>query len=128
MFLNSNGQRGRIVARHSGVDDTHRMDDEVHLKVLRLLETSPQMSQRELSKALGVSLGKANYCLKALLGKGLIKMANFRNAHNKRAYAYLLTPTGMAEKAELTTRFLKHKIAEYERLKHEIDALKLEVR
>ena len=108
--------------------DTHRVHEEVHFKVLRLLEANPQMSQRELSRALGVSLGKANYCLKAQLGKGLIKMANFRNAQNKRAYAYLLTPTGMAEKADLTARFLKHKVEEYERLKREIEALKLEMR
>src|SRR3546814_11716761 len=73
--------------------------DESHLKVLRLLESDPGLSQRDLSQALGVSLGKTNYCIRALLDKGLIKMQNFRNSQNKLAYAYLLTPAGIAAKA-----------------------------
>lgn len=85
------------------------------------------MAQRDLADALGVSLGKANYCLKALLEKGLIKMHNFRNSENKRAYAYLLTPAGVSTKAELTVRFLKHKMDEYERLKVEIACLRQEI-
>ena len=108
--------------------ETHRVGEEVHFKVLRLLETNPQVNQRQLAKALGISLGKANYCLKALLDKGLIKISNFRNAQNKRAYAYLLTPSGMAEKADLTIRFLKRKVEEYECLACEIEVLKLELR
>lgn len=103
------------------------LQDENHLKVLRLLEDNPRMNQRDLAEALGVSLGKTNYCLKALLDKGLIKILNFRNSQNKLAYSYLLTPTGIAEKAELTKRFLKRKVAEYESLKREIETLKLEV-
>lgn len=95
--------------------------------MLRLLESNPCMTQRDLADALGVSLGKANYCLKALLDKGLIKMQNFRNSVNKRAYAYLLTPTGATAKAELTVRFLKHKMDEYERLKVEIETLRQEM-
>lgn len=101
--------------------------DEHHLKVLRLLEAKPGMSQRELADELGVSVGKTNYCIRALVDKGLLKMKNFRNSQNKLAYAYLLTPAGIAAKAELTTRFLKLRMVEYERLKQEIEELKREV-
>src|SRR5690554_1545671 len=100
--------------------------DESHLKALRLLEANPSLSQRELSEALGVSLGKTNYCIRALLDKGLIKMQNFRNSQNKLAYAYLLTPAGIAAKAELTRNFLKIKMREYEALKREIEQLQSE--
>lgn len=100
---------------------------EIHLKVLRLLQASPQLNQREMAEALGVSLGKTNYCLKALMDKGYVKMQNFMSSHNKLAYSYLLTPPGISEKAHLTTRFLKRKVAEYEALKNEIESLKLEV-
>lgn len=100
--------------------------DESHLKVLRLLESDPSLSQRDLSEALGVSLGKTNYCIRALLDKGLIKMQNFRNSQNKLAYAYLLTPAGIAAKADLTTSFLKIKIREYETLRQEIEQLQRE--
>jgi EPS-associated MarR family transcriptional regulator len=103
------------------------VDDEIHLKVLRLLQDSPQLNQREMAEALGVSLGKTNYCLKALMDKGYVKMQNFMSSHNKLAYSYLLTPSGISEKAHLTTQFFKRKVAEYEALKNEIDALRLEV-
>ena len=103
------------------------LQEENHLKVLRFLETNPHLSQRELADALGVSLGKTNYCLKALLGKGLIKMQSFKKSQNKLAYAYLLTPDGIAEKAGLTVRFLARKVAEYESLTLEIEALKAEM-
>jgi EPS-associated MarR family transcriptional regulator len=103
------------------------IQEENQLKVLRLLEANPRMNQRVLADALGVSLGKTNYCLKALLDKGFIKMQRFRKNQNKLAYAYLLTPVGMAEKAGLTVRFLERKVAEYESLKLEIEALKFEV-
>lgn len=102
--------------------------DENHLKVLRLLESDPSLSQRELSEALGVSLGKTNYCIRALLDKGLIKMQNFRNSQNKLAYAYLLTPAGIAAKAELTASFLRIKLREYEALRREIEKLRREIR
>lgn len=85
------------------------------------------MSQRELAVSLGVSLGKTNYCLKAMLEKGLIKVSNFRNSRNKAAYAYYLTPAGLRQKAGLTTGFLKRKLAEYQALKREIELLKAEV-
>ena len=99
---------------------------EAHFRVLRLLEVNPQMKQRELAAAAGVSLGKTNYCINALLEKGLIKVQNFRSNKRKLAYAYLLTPAGIAEKAVLTQRFLRRKMEEYEVLKTEIELLKQE--
>ena len=103
------------------------LQEENHLKVLRLLEVNPQLSQRNLADALGISLGKTNYCLKALLDKDFIKMQTFNKSQNKLAYAYLLTPTGITEKAGLTVRFLARKVAEFESLTLEIEALKSEV-
>ena len=99
---------------------------EAHFRVLRLLEGNPQMNQRDLAAAAGVSLGKTNYCINALLEKGLIKVQNFKSNKRKLAYAYLLTPAGIAEKAALTQRFLKRKMEEYEALKAEIEQLKHE--
>lgn len=103
------------------------MPDDIHLKLLKTLESNPSATQRELAQALGISLGKANYCLRALIDKGLVKANNFRNNRNKLAYAYLLTPKGIEEKVRLTSRFLKRKIAEYEALKAEIEQLRQEV-
>jgi len=103
------------------------LEKESHLKVLRILETNPQISQRELSEALGVSLGKTNYCLKALLDKGLIKIQNFRNSKNKLAYSYLLTPHGIEQKAHMTLRYLQKKTQEYDLLRLEIVELKREI-
>ena len=94
--------------------------------MLRLLDESPSRSQREVAHELGVSLGKANYVLKALLDKGLVKVQNFRNSQNKRGYAYLLTPEGVAAKAELTRAFLERKLEEYDALRLEIERLKAE--
>lgn len=101
--------------------------EESYLQVLRLLQTNPRVNQRGVADALGISLGKTNYCLKALMSKGLIKVQNFRSSDNKLAYAYLLTPLGIAEKANLTKRFLRRKLAEYESLNHEIELLRREV-
>ena len=101
--------------------------DEIQLRVLRLLEANPQMTQREMAEALGVSLGKTNFCIKALFARGLIKLHNFKSSRHKLAYSYLLTPVGIAEKSAITARFLTLKIAEYEQLKLEIAALKDEV-
>jgi MarR family transcriptional regulator, temperature-dependent positive regulator of motility len=103
------------------------MRDDTQFQALRLLQTSPQLNQREIARALGVSLGTVNYCLKALLDKGWIKMQNFMGSKNKLAYSYLLTPQGISEKAELTTRFLQRKVAEYEKLQAEIVVLTTEV-
>jgi len=97
--------------------------EDTNYRVLRLLQDNPNLSQRELASALGISLGGLNYCLQALLGNGLIKVQNFQSSKRKLAYAYLLTPSGMAEKAVLTSRFLKRKMAEYESLKAEIASL-----
>ena len=100
---------------------------EIHLKVLRHLEENPEVSQRQLAEELGISLGKANYCLKALINKGLIKASNFKNNANKRAYFYALTPKGIETKARVSVRFLRRKIEEYEALKLEIEQLKTEI-
>ena len=100
--------------------------DDVRFRILRLLQDNPQLTQRELAEKLGVSLGKANFCVKALLEKGLVKLHNFEGSRNKLAYSYLLTPTGLAEKAALTACFLERKMREYEQLKAEIDALQRE--
>lgn len=102
------------------------LTEESHLQVLRLLESNPDLTQRELAHALGVSLGKTNYCVRALLDKGLLKMKNFRNSQNKLAYTYLLTPAGLTAKADLTKRFLQQKQVEYESLKQEIEQLQRE--
>jgi EPS-associated MarR family transcriptional regulator len=99
------------------------VSSELQFRVLRLLESNPQLTQRELSKTLGVSLGGINYCLNALVAKGSIKIQNFRNNDNKWAYAYLLTPQGIADKTALTAGFLKRKIQEYHQLKEEIESL-----
>jgi EPS-associated MarR family transcriptional regulator len=100
-----------------------QLQEDTHFRVLSLLETQPDLNQREMAKALGVSLGGINYCLRALVAKGLIKMHNFQANENKLGYAYLLTPQGMTEKIALTGRFLKRKQEEYAALKAEIEAL-----
>ena len=100
---------------------------EIHLKVLRHIEDKPEVTQRELASALDVSLGKVNYCLKALIDKGFIKARNFRNSNNKRAYLYKLTPTGIKAKARISVAFLRRKMDEYEQLKEEIERLQTEV-
>ncbi|MBE7423397.1 MAG: hypothetical protein POELPBGB_04170 [Bacteroidia bacterium] len=98
-----------------------------HYKVLRLIEEQPEISQRELARSLGVSLGKTHYLLKALLDKGLVKADNFRRSDNKLAYAYLLTPSGIAAKLELTRAFLRLKEDEYRAAHEEIARLRLEL-
>ena len=103
------------------------MSEQRQLDAMRLLETNPEMTQRELAEALGVSLGAANYCLKALVQKGWVKLENFQGNPNKLGYLYLLTPMGLAAKTSLTARFLRRKLKEYETLKAEIDSLRKEV-
>ena len=97
---------------------------DIHLDLLRKLEVNPEYTQRELSKEMGVSLGKINYCLKKLIEKGSVKLINFSRSKNKIGYAYLLTPKGIEQKGKLTISFLKIKIKEYEILKEEIKKLK----
>jgi MarR family transcriptional regulator, temperature-dependent positive regulator of motility len=101
--------------------------DELKLRVMRALELDSNRSQRELAKELGVSLGGVNYCVKALIDVGWIKADNFARSQDKRAYAYLLTAKGIAEKTALTARFLRYKMGEYEALKAEIEQLKSEL-
>ena len=102
------------------------LTDEYRYKILKLLEANPEISQRDLARELGVSLGRANFCLKALIEKGLLKVTNFRNSKNKLAYMYLLTPRGIEEKSVITAQFLKIKMQEYAQLEAEIDILRRE--
>jgi EPS-associated MarR family transcriptional regulator len=101
-----------------------KIQEDTNFRVMRLLEGNPDLTQRELAQRLGISVGSLNYCLKALMQKGLVKMKNFAKSKNKFGYVYVLTPSGMAERAAITQRFLRRKIEEYESLKAEIDALK----
>ena len=101
-------------------------NQDIRLDLLRKLESNPHFTQRELSREMGVSLGKVNYCIKKLTEKGLIKLSNFSHNQNKMGYAYLLTLSGIEEKSRLTFSFLKRKVIEYEILKKEINALQLE--
>ena len=102
------------------------LTDETRYRILKLLEAEPNASQRRIAKELGISLGRVNFCVQALIGKGLVKANNFRKNANKRPYLYLLTPRGIEEKAVVTARFLKSKLAEYESLKREVDELQRE--
>ncbi|MDQ2078317.1 MarR family EPS-associated transcriptional regulator [Marinimicrobium sp. ABcell2] len=103
------------------------LTDEYRYKVLKLLDANPNLSQRQLARELGISVGKVNYCLKALVERGMIKAANFKNSQNKKAYSYLLTPEGLEHKAKVAVRFLRHKMAEHKNLQAEIAALREEV-
>ena len=104
------------------------LTDPQRLALLKLLQQQPQMSQRDLAQAMGVSLGKANYCLNALMVKGLVKFGNFRKNPDKRHYAYLLTPAGLEEKTRITMKFLQRKVAEYQTLEKEIEQLRGELK
>lgn len=103
------------------------LTDEYRYKILKMIEADPQISQREIAQQLDISLGKVNYCLKALVQVGLIKVNNFRNNKNKIAYIYILTPKGLEEKASITMRFLKSKTEEYKALQAMIEELRSEV-
>lgn len=100
-----------------------KLQEDTHFRVLRLLQENPEMSQRELAEAVGVSVGGIHYVLNALIDKGLVKLGNFTAAEDKRRYAYVLTPKGIARKAALTRAFLVRKMEEYMALKREIDQL-----
>ena len=104
-----------------------KLQEDTHFRVLRLLQENPEMSQRELAEAVGVSVGGMHYVLNALIEKGLVKLGNFTAAEDKRRYAYILTPKGIASKAALTRGFLARKMKEYEALKAEIEALAEEI-
>jgi EPS-associated MarR family transcriptional regulator len=104
------------------------VSDDAQYRLLKLIEANPDVSQRELAREMGVSLGKANYCLKALIAKGFVKLENFRRNDKKLAYAYLLTPAGIEEKARVTVAFLRRKEIEYESIQQEIARLREEVK
>jgi EPS-associated MarR family transcriptional regulator len=103
------------------------MTTETHLKILKHIESNPHISQRQLAQDLGVSVGKINYCVRALITKGLVKAGNFKLSSDKMRFLYLLTPAGIEEKARLTASFLKRKIAEHEKITQEIEQLKRDV-
>lgn len=102
------------------------INDEIEYELLSLLKRDPHLSQRALAKQMGISLGKINYCLRALMEKGVIKAKNFYHNDNKAAYAYYLTPKGIQEKSKLTYRFLLRKLNEYEQLREQIDSIRSE--
>ena len=104
------------------------LDDGLRYRLLTLLQQNPHLSQRAIAQSLGISLGKVNYCLKALISKGWVKALEFCRDGNKKAYAYILTPEGLEEKATVTLRFLKRKVREYEHIQEEIERLKEEVK
>ncbi|MGS2716936.1 MarR family EPS-associated transcriptional regulator [Eionea flava] len=99
------------------------LTDEYRYKLLSKINDNPHLSQRELASELGISLGKVNFCLKALVEVGLVKVDNFRNSKNKSGYLYLLTPKGIEQKSSVTKRFLQEKIKEHDTLMKEIDAI-----
>ena len=104
-----------------------QLQEDTYFRVLRLLQDNPDMTQREIAQSLGLSTSGLNYCLKALIDKGWVKVHNFSQSKNKFGYIYVLTPQGLAEKLFLTSRFLKRKMSEYEALKAEIEGLQAEV-
>jgi len=104
-----------------------QIQEDTYFRVMRILQENPDLTQRELAEKLGVSVGGLNYCLKALMDKGWVKMQNFQNSKNKFKYVYLLTPQGIAERLALTSRFLDRKMQEYEALKAEIESLHQDV-
>ena len=104
-----------------------KLQEDTHFRVLRLLQENPEMSQRELAEAVGVSVGGMHYVLNALIDKGLVKLGNFTAAEDKRRYAYILTPKGVAQKVALTRAFLARKMAEYEALEAELEALQADM-
>lgn len=102
-----------------------KQHEDTRFRVLRVLQENPELSQRQLAEAVGVSVGGVHYVLSALIDKGMVKLGNFKAAEDKRRYAYILTPKGVAEKTAITRRFLARKIEEYEALKAEIKELEL---
>ena len=103
-----------------------KIQEEARFKILRLLHENPELTQRELGERVGISLGAVNYCLRALIERGLVKASNFSRSASKLGYIYVLTPAGIAEKTLLTGRFLSRKMAEYDALRVEIDVLSRE--
>ena len=117
MDTHNNHSPGESLSRQESLD----------FELLALLEREPQLSQREMAGRLGISLGRTNYCLRALVDKGAIKLGNFRASRTKLSYAYRLTPTGISQRVSLTRRFLERKLAEYDRLEVQIAELRREL-
>ena len=105
----------------------HSLSDEIRYRLLSQLAKDPRASQRDLAHTLGVSLGKINYCLRSLIGTGLVKARRFRDSKNKAAYAYMLTPRGVEEKIKVTKAFLRLRIAEYDAIAEQIRELSTEL-
>lgn len=126
MTKDKNPDFASLVPIDSGISRQARLQEDTYFRVLKILGDNPQINQRELSKHLGLSLGGINYCLRALIEKGYIKVQNFNASNRKLGYAYLLTPKGVGEKTTLAYRFLQRKMREYEDLRAEIEGLKLD--
>jgi len=121
------GARGRSYVHGVNTPDQRVLAlEQLQFQAIRLIESQPSVTQRQLASALGVSVGRANYCVRALVEKGLVKMRNYRNSENKSAYLYLLTPRGLRSKGALARRFLERKVHEYDALALEIDRLRRE--
>ena len=114
----------RSILEHSAM----QQPDDVHRNLLKLIEREPHITQREAARRLGVSVGKINYCLRALVARGYVKLGDFRRQTDKRVYRYMLTSSGIEEKARITLQFLQRKTAEYDRLRREIRRLRTEVK
>ena len=128
--MNSPGLRGAVTFRNASLLVYWCqivLDDNARYRLLTLLDENPELTQRELADKMGISLGKTNYCLKALIDKGMVKVQNFRNSENKIAYLYKLTPAGMNDKIRVTRRFLVRKVQEHAELSIEIERLKSEM-
>ena len=113
-----------FIKQSSSTNRRSQLQEDTNFRVLRMLLDNPDMTQREIAEKLGVSTSGINYCLKALIGKGFLKVQNFSLSKNKFGYIYVLTPNGIAEKAQITNRFLSRKMAEYEALRAEIESLR----
>jgi len=103
------------------------MDINTRYRILKIIQEQPELSQRDLARRMGISLGKTNFCIQALIKVGLIKVRNFRNSKSKVAYLYQLTPSGIEEKAQVTKAFLQRKLEEYEIIQQEIAELQADV-
>ena len=117
---------GAVSVGYMASDRIAQQREDVHFKVLRLLESRPDASQREIAEELGVSLGAINFCINALIDKGHIKLANFRGSKNKLGYVYVLTPEGVAHRAQLAAGFIRRKMVEFEAIQAELDQLHCE--
>ena len=128
MKYNKRSRAKKFILVNLGSSRQARLQEDTYFRVLKILSGNPQISQRDLSKQLGISLGGINYCLRALIEKGYLKAQNFKASKKKLGYAYLLTPSGVVEKSSLAYRFLQRKLLEYEDLKVEIEDIQLEIR